>query len=104
VTAASPGGPLANTTNREHRDGWHPAAKSAAESAGESAPPGGAPGTRSGGRLIAGITEVSAPLACVAAWRRWCCSSALAVAAASRSLITRIRRARARARSTRSTA
>jgi hypothetical protein len=42
---------------------------------------------------MAGMTEVSAALACAAAWRCSCCSSDLAAAAASRSLILRSRRA-----------
>jgi hypothetical protein len=62
------------------------------------------PGTVSGGRLIAGRTEVSSWPARSAAWRCWCCSSALAVAAASRWLIERLRRTCARALTRRSAA
>jgi hypothetical protein len=58
----------------------------------------------SGGRSIAGITEVSSLLACAEASRLACCSSALTVAAASLPLIERRRLARIRALTPRSMA
>src|SRR5216684_6585551 len=51
---------------------------------------------------MAGITEVSAALAAAAVFRCSCCMSVLAVAASSRSLMARYRRARARTLRTRS--
>src|ERR1035438_8605788 len=62
------------------------------------------PGSVSGGRLMAGITEVSAPPAAAAVFRCSCCASDLAAAASSRSLMARYRRARASALRRRSVA
>src|ERR1022692_4399538 len=62
------------------------------------------PASVSGGRLMAGMTEVRAVLAAAAVFRCSCCTSDLAAAASSRSLMTRYRRTRANALRTRSVA
>src|ERR1017187_7333040 len=62
------------------------------------------PGSVSGGRLMAGMTEVRAVLAAAAVFRCSCCTSDLAAAASSRSLMTRYRRTRANALRTQSVA
>jgi hypothetical protein len=62
------------------------------------------PGIVSGGRLIAGMTEVSSALAMVLARRRCSSSSTFAAATSSRSFIPDIWRARTRSLRARSAA
>ena len=102
---SSPGGAAAGGVPRRAGSAAGPASGSAAagSSSGSAAGPG-TPGSVSGGRLIAGRTEVSSALALTLACFRSCCSSTFAAATSSRSFIADICRARARSFRARSAA